>query len=290
MPAPARSEVTSKRRTSSRVVGRAASRACTAASRRVHAGREVERGIASVDARLSREATPAVGPRAPCSCRGPRRRRRSRSRKPKTKSVERPCGAHRHLERRRLPAPQALPAGRPSRSSKPHALDRGDAGADPGRPRRPRASRRSPRPRPRARGSARPSRPPARRPPRGRRRARSRDGSARSTSERSCETKTSVLPARSNSENFSSARCAKASSPTASTSSTRKHVRIAVRGDREAQPDGHARGVGLDRRLEELLDAREAHDRRRSARRSAAFVRPSSRPVISTFSRPEISG
>ena len=39
-----------------------------------------------------------------------------------------------------------------------------------------------------------------------------------------------------------------------------KHVGVARRRDGEAQPHGHARRVRLDGRVEELLDARKAHD------------------------------
>ena len=65
-----------------------------------------------------------------------------------------------------------------------------------------------------------------------------------------------------------------------------EHVGIAVRGDREAEPHGHSGRVGLHGRVEELLDAGKPHDRRRTGPRSRCFDRPSSRPVISMFSRP----
>ena len=78
-----------------------------------------------------------------------------------------------------------------------------------------------------------------------------------------------VLPRRRNSAILSRHLRVKASSPTASTSSIKQHVGIDVDGDREAEPHVHARGVGLDRRVDEVGELGELHDLVEAPLRSA---------------------
>ena len=98
------------------------------------------------------------------------------------------------------------------------------------------------------------------------------------TSARSSDSTRIVLPRALKLGELLRRQCEKASSPTASASST-EDVGIAVRGDREAQAHGHAGGVGLQRRVKEILELGKAHDRV-EARRDLAPGEASSRPLI----------
>ena len=231
----------------------------------VDAGREVERRDLEHDGRARPRAPPDGSPSSAVLVPKTTAPATVEIAKPKTKSAS----GERRRGRPSRDAParpdRSRPAGRPSRVEQPHAprsiaapeptaaRDARRLGGAPLRPALPSAPRR-------ARGSARRSPPPGRRP---RARPRSSQSARRqrsATSARSCETKTSVLPARSNSENFSSARCAKASSPTASTSSTRRTsgslCAAIANPSRTAMPGG----VRLDRARRGTPRLREAHD------------------------------
>ena len=112
----------------------------------------------------------------------------------------------------------------------------------------------------------------------------------RSTRPSECVTSRIVLPRRLNSRELVEALVGEALVADGQHLVDQQHVGIDV--DRHGEPEAHvhARRVGLDRRVDELLAARRTRRSRRSAARSRASVRPSMMPLMKTFSRPEISG
>ena len=68
-----------------------------------------------------------------------------------------------------------------------------------------------------------------------------------------------------------------------------QQVGIDVNGDGKPQPHVHAGRVGLDRRVDEVLELGELDDLV-EALVISRFDRPSMMPLMKTFSRPEISG
>ena len=82
----------------------------------------------------------------------------------------------------------------------------------------------------------------------------------RSTRPSECVTSRIVLPRRLNSANLSRHLCVKPSSPTASTSSTSRTSGIDVDGDGEAEAHVHPGRIGLDRRVDEVLELGELDD------------------------------